>query len=189
MACPRFIHINFGHTKLGQIQYIKIQSLTLFSMYNQEIIELTNKHDKSRPVGFNGQISLSFCLLMQTSKNLINCISSTAWFYFTLGSKAALILPYFNLHPPPLASTHTHTHPHPGRHRWYSDHALLVLTLPVCKSRRCAESCLLSHSASQMFPNVLTFDLRSMCAGMDRARGGGHCSRTIYWLPHLKWWR
>lgn len=76
MACPRFIHINFGHTNLGQIQYIKIQSLTLFSMYNQEIIELTNKHDKSRPVGFNGQISLSFCLLMQTSKNLINCISS-----------------------------------------------------------------------------------------------------------------
>lgn len=109
MACPRFIHINFGHTKLGQIQYIKIQSLTLFSMYNQEIIELTNKHDKSRPVGFNGQISLSFCLLMQTSKNLINCISSPTWFYFTLSSKAALILPYFNLAPSPRLQTHTHT--------------------------------------------------------------------------------
>lgn len=48
---------------------------------NREIIELTNKHDKSL---FNSHISLCFCLLTQTSKNQINRISSPIWFHFML---------------------------------------------------------------------------------------------------------
>lgn len=67
-----------------QTRCVQIKILTLFSMYNCEIRELTNKHDKSCSVWFNSRISLCLCLHTQTSKNQINYISSPIWFHFML---------------------------------------------------------------------------------------------------------